>query len=819
MNLFDKLATILGSEKKGTIVSWAELDERDKKISELGIAAFTNKRNWEPERTDTKAYLESANSWVYACSYAIADEIAKIKIRLYKRESELESKEVNKHPILDLVYGVNPFTTKFDHFWLTQLYLELAGEAPWLVSRGENGKPNALFLLRPDKLKINYDEKTIIGGYTYELGGGETMSIKREDIIFIKYPDPVKQFRGRGTLAAAKETYAIDRYSEQWNLTFFKNQARPDAILTTEQRLTQEQLERLRKDWEKKYQGREKHGQMAILGGGLKYNILQLSQKDMEFLDQQRFSRDKILAIFRVPKPIVSVTEDVNRSNADVAAYTFARWTISPKMTRIVEFLNEFLIPMFDDTGDLYFDFDDPVPENLDLKIKEYKAALGPSGWLTINEVRAYENLPPVEGGDALYRPMTELPVAGEDDKRPLGLLGEEVPEEEDDEEGVQEEDDEKEEEDEKEKPKKSSGNMMALPVMKGVKVKKKYPSEFFTLNARKNKDANNLSNIEQDIKDIIKKDLLENKYNNGNNKNDKEDIVKVEKKIVKENKKEELKVKKGFVKNKRDFWEKQIEIEEEYEEIVKKKMQSIFREQEEDVLKRLKTESNRSLGKANREDGQENKKYRFSQELKKNIINILIDVSAENKKFKKIFVPTFLSLIGDIGEYIFRYLNFGGKFNDKDEMVKNFLDAHVIKFADSVNKDTNKQIRRVLSEGIGAGEGVPQLSTRIKDVFGRASENRSLMIARTETSRAVNFATVESYRQSGVVDGKEWLTAFDERTCEACEAMNGKILSLGEDYFKKGDKFKGISLDYSDIGQPPLHCRCRCTVIPVILE
>lgn len=74
-------------------------------------------------------------------------------------------------------------------------------------------------------------------------------------------------------------------------------------------------------------------------------------------------------------------------------------------------------------------------------------------------------------------------------------------------------------------------------------------------------------------------------------------------------------------------------------------------------------------------------------------------------------------------------------------------------------------------------------------------------MIARTEVVTASNFAEVEAYDQSGVVEAKEWWTSPDERLCPQCSAMHGKQIAVKDDFFKKGETFQGLKLDYRNIG------------------
>ena len=131
--------------------------------------------------------------------------------------------------------------------------------------------------------------------------------------------------------------------------------------------------------------------------------MIGISQRDMEFIEQMRFSRDKILGIFRVPRTVLGITDDVNRANAEATDLVFAKRCIKPRMQRMVEQLNEFFVPLFPGSENLFLDFDDPVPENTELKLKEHETALR-SGYKTINEVRESENLKPVgPEGDVIY--------------------------------------------------------------------------------------------------------------------------------------------------------------------------------------------------------------------------------------------------------------------------------------------------------------------------------------------------------------------------------------------------------------------------------
>jgi len=83
-------------------------------------------------------------------------------------------------------------------------------------------------------------------------------------------------------------------------------------------------------------------------------------------------------------------------------------------------------------------------------------------------------------------------------------------------------------------------------------------------------------------------------------------------------------------------------------------------------------------------------------------------------------------------------------------------------------------------------------------------SEARSERIARTETAFADVQGNLIGWDESGVVEGKEWLTAPD--CCDECQALHGEIVPLDEDFSDGSDG-------------PPAHPMCRCDVLPVLRE
>ncbi len=138
-----------------------------------------------------------------------------------------------------------------------------------------------------------------------------------------------------------------------------------------------------------------------------------------------------------------------------------------------------------------------------------------------------------------------------------------------------------------------------------------------------------------------------------------------------------------------------------------------------------------------------------------------------------------------------------------QSKVVDDYLLKNALDHAKGINDTTKGQLKDTLREGIGQGEGIPELRNRVKDVFSEASTNRANTIARTETAQAFEAANQQAMQESGVVSRQAWLTANDNRVRISHQALEGVTVPLGETW--PG----GITP-----GQP---INCRCTSIAVI--
>lgn len=176
-----------------------------------------------------------------------------------------------------------------------------------------------------------------------------------------------------------------------------------------------------------------------------------------------------------------------------------------------------------------------------------------------------------------------------------------------------------------------------------------------------------------------------------------------------------------------------------------------------------------------------------------------LVDWDIENRIFFELAVPVFTDITDRRGRRAGELI--GIKFELTAGVIEK-IDKKAMLFAEQVNETTKKKLRKELGEGIAEGEGVPELSERVSDLFKTRRKHEAERIARTEVISASNSAELEAYIQSEIIEKKEWLAEPD--ACDICVDLSGNVVKLKA-------RFNG------GFDHPPAHPNCRCTILPVI--
>ena len=374
----------------------------------------TSGENWvtvggienELTKLSDKSLLNTYRGWVYAAVNAIAEEVANIEFKLLKKNKK-NVKEIEKHPILDILRTPNNFFSKFDFFFGIETYLLLLGRAFVYIEKAGNN-PSRLWLLNSAEITVKLDDKGFPIKYV-NTSTNQTFDV--DEIIEFRKFSPFNLFDGYSPMQAGAYIYDMIEGLDNWGVGLYQtNGGIPPFALVFKNKISKEEMTRYREQFIKEYTGKKNAFKVLFLSGDVDIVKIGLTPKDMDISKLRVAIRDEILGIFRVPKIVVGLTEDVNRASAFVSDYVFARRVVKIEMRRIVDALNLRLAPHYGLSDDTYLWFKNPEPRDAkeDAEIKNMQIA--GKGWKTINEIRAEEGLSELPDGDKLpYEYMNNL--------------------------------------------------------------------------------------------------------------------------------------------------------------------------------------------------------------------------------------------------------------------------------------------------------------------------------------------------------------------------------------------------------------------------
>jgi HK97 family phage portal protein len=147
----------------------------------------------------------------------------------------------------------------------------------------------------------------------------------------------------------------------------------------------------------------------------------------------------------------------------------------------------------------------------------------------------------------------------------------------------------------------------------------------------------------------------------------------------------------------------------------------------------------------------------------------------AEAVLLRETLTPLQLDALDQVSRLVAAEL--GIAFQLDDPATRRFLADAGVNIG-GITETTRSAVQAALIEGQQAGEGIPQLARRLRDLpgFGAA---RATMVARTELGTSQNLAAISSYRASGVVVG---VRVLDGDADAACAAMDGRAFPLGQE-------------------------------------
>ncbi|WP_368872361.1 phage portal protein, partial [Proteus terrae] len=356
-------------------------------------------------------------SAVWACVRLLSESISTLPIKIYKSESDGSRSLAKEHPIYRLLCKQPNFEMTPSRFMLMVVAsLCLRGNS-FIEKKYIGSKLVALEPLLPQNMTVKRSEQTGMLEYKYtDPLGQKIRTIPINNIMHIRGFGmdgicgmiPVKI--GRDVIGAALSV-------EESAAKIFENGLQSSGFLSAEQPLNEEQRERIR-SYLLSFVGSKNAGKMMVLEGGMKYNNVTMNPEAAQMLESRTFSIEEICRWFRVPPFMVGHMDKQSSwaSSVEGMNMQFLTNTLRPLLVNIEQEISRCLLNGDDD---YYAEFSVEGLLRADSAGRSayYTTALQ-NGWMSRNDVRRLENLPPIEGGD-IYTVQLNL--------TPLDQLGQEA--------------------------------------------------------------------------------------------------------------------------------------------------------------------------------------------------------------------------------------------------------------------------------------------------------------------------------------------------------------------------------------------------------
>lgn len=210
-------------------------------------------------------------------------------------------------------------------------------------------------------------------------------------------------------LDVAKQSLGLTLAQQRYASIYFRNNAQPPIVLKHPKTLPPDKRRELREQWLSMQQGIDKAHLPALLENGLEITELKVSPQDAQLLESRKFSLVDVANWLGVPVHKVggegrSAYASLEQENAAFLDECLDAWLIAIEEEAWAKLLTE--AEKVAESHTIEFLRQALVRANLAVRAAYYRTALGGRPWLSQNEVRALENLNPVEGGDDILEPL-----------------------------------------------------------------------------------------------------------------------------------------------------------------------------------------------------------------------------------------------------------------------------------------------------------------------------------------------------------------------------------------------------------------------------
>lgn len=233
--------------------------------------------------------------------------------------------------------------------------------------------------------------------YHVKNNDGTATPIPASRMLHITGRRPDDGIFGRSVIRCAKDSIGLGIATEQFGGKFFSNGALPRIILRHPGRLSDAAYNHLREQWSG---GLSNSHETKIAEEGVEIEKLTIEPEAAQFLGTRQFNVKEIARWYRIPPHMLGDLDRAIQSNIEEEAISLVKYSFMPWAVRWEKAMRRQLLTP-EQKRRFYFKFNFNGLLRGDAKTRaEFYNKLLTSAVFSINDVRALEDMNPVEGGD-----------------------------------------------------------------------------------------------------------------------------------------------------------------------------------------------------------------------------------------------------------------------------------------------------------------------------------------------------------------------------------------------------------------------------------
>lgn len=346
---------------------------------------------------------------IFSAVSLIADTIASLPLDAYVRiDGERRPYRPKpawiSRPDIDLV-SKEPFYNS------VIISLLLDGNAFVRVFRNAQGQPVNLVVLNPLDVEI---VRNGIGRVMYRVQASDTLLDSEEVLHLIDTLKP-GYLRGTSRVEALKDNFGLAIALESYAARFFGQGVSMAGHIEFPGNLTPEQARDLSDGFSARHGGFRKSHKIGVLSAGAKFVSTNIENDKAQFIDSRRMAVEDVARAFKVPPHLLGLPGTTSYASVEQNNIAFVTHTLRP----IIAILESAFSTLLNsepggENAFIKFSLDGLLRGDANSRFSAYSQGLQ-SGWLTINDVRRLEDLPPVEGGEITRVPLANIDIAASD--------------------------------------------------------------------------------------------------------------------------------------------------------------------------------------------------------------------------------------------------------------------------------------------------------------------------------------------------------------------------------------------------------------------